>query len=495
MSDNNVCTEPPNMVRNMPLNNNRRLHSRAYPQPPVNLRRPRGVSSPQPLNRNTLSPTSLSMSTSSTTDSINLTLSPRVNNGLRPNLSPQRPNLSPLISPASTTQGGPIQLPTPINMVDRLTSLPNNNQRNLSPMQRFLNLARKLSPRSNQNSQQLQSIGNRLQQVERLGSERHSFNGYRRYSPSYENNRPQPLFPNNIKDAGDIMNKLLASNPPANNPSPAMRRIRNLTPKLLLKSPPKNQNNKVNGVKKAGVIGSSPLSQPPLMINNNNNNNESPIDKLPLELLNLIFSKLYSPKDLINCSLVCKRWQAPAKDALDTLLKNKPYADLPMLRTLRKGLNEKQNKSIPQIVNELSIEYCQSNPKIYQQFLPDNSPETMISHLFWIFLFLDREFRNGNNRRLSCDYFIKLVHNGISNTIDKSTLKSLYQDIKANPLIIETEDNSTIYISNGGGMQQFLPHPIRKWWRRITHRNLNIEVAELDALSDVEEEDPFRPLE
>ncbi|KAI0244192.1 hypothetical protein L0F63_007465 [Massospora cicadina] len=391
--------------------------------------------------------------------------------GARPNLGPvgARPNLSPL----APDRRGVAQLPTPVNMVERLT--PQQDEASNA----LFAFARRLSPRG------LILFQRGFNQDTPIQGGFTTPSGQRRVSPTYAENRPQSLFPRGMNDASEIMNKLLASKSPLSSPSPAMRKLRSFTPKLLVRGG-FLKHSKVPH-RQPTLAGSPPSNSRPIP------QKSSIMEALPKEVLEIIFSCLLTPRDVVVCISTCRLWRYPAQNVLNRLIRLRPYAELPMLRTLRLGLKRanvsaKSLSALHDTVWQLSVEYCLCNPYIYPKFCPKN-PETMVNHLFWIFLFLDRDFRSASNkRRVSCQKFIKLVHLGIHRGIDRGTLKSLYYDIKSAPLIPDSIDGDSLQDETAVAPSR--PHPRRRWWQLFRERGL--DASSLGELN--EEDDPFRPL-
>ncbi|KAJ9087246.1 hypothetical protein DSO57_1034979 [Entomophthora muscae] len=473
------------------------MDSPAAPQPALSAKRlpirhhmsHRDVSAPEPLNRPmalrpSLSPAGVRTGLSPLSDNLgsppSSSRSIHTPSASRPNLGPleHRPNLSPAgarpnLSPLALGHSGAINRPTPINMVDRLTPRTEEVQ---TPQSSFKYFMSRLSPKS---------LFFSLRRDLNSGSLNNTTLTQRESGPTYDE-RAQPFFQRGTRNASEYMNSLLASNPPPPTPSPVMRRFRSFTPKLLKSGVPrltkesKRQSPSVELPKPKSKPKPQAFSKQP-----------TALEKLPKEILETIFSYLSSPRDMIVCTLTCQLWRYPAQNVLNRLMKYRPYAGLPMLKSLRMCLRKsnvsmKSSSLLHDVISQLTSDYYLCNPYIYSKFFP-KTPEIMVNHLFWIFLFLDREFRSTSRRRVSCNRFIKLIHLGILDDIDKETLKALYQDIKSEPLIPEGDSTD----SPDENTMALPPLPRRRWWHFFQGRGLEDDGLEL---SDEEEDDPFRPL-
>lgn len=380
-----------------------------------------------------------------------------------------RSNLSPL----APDRRGAAQLPTPVNMAERLT--PRQDEASNA----LFAFARRLSPRGLTLFQRGFTQGPSIPRAFITPS------GQRRVSPTYADNRPQSLFPYGMNDASELMNKLLASGSPPPNPSPAMRKLRSFTPKLFIRG----------GISKGPKEAHTQATHPDLTLLNLSSTPQksSLMEAMPNEILELIFSCLLNPRDVVVCSLTCRLWRYPAQNVLSRLIRRRPYAELPLLRTLRLGL-KKANvlvnslSALHDTVWQLSVDYCYCNPAIYSKFYPKN-PETLINNIFWIFLFLDRDFRStSTKRRVSCTKFIRLFHLGIHRGIDKGTLKSLYYDIKLTPLLPDTVDEDSLRDETAPASSH--SHSRRRWWPMFRERGLDAPLPEELG----EEDEPYRLL-
>jgi hypothetical protein len=227
-----------------------------------------------------------------------------------------RPNLSPLnrasLGPASASQ---VQVPRPINMVNRLGPIRRQTSESLS------NISPPTSPT-------------------RTNSMFSAFS--RNISPSRNSISRRPIAePQEIAVANRCLTKLLVfSQIP-----PPQRRIRSLTPKMMATSIPKRP------VK----------NQPPT--------GTCYINELPSDILEMIFTDL-TVDEILDCSLVCSSWVKPSRAAYVSMKKIFPFAGSSMLKALRATLDKIEILSnrisdLRDDIQELAEEYCQSNPETY----------------------------------------------------------------------------------------------------------------------------------
>ncbi|KAJ1960693.1 hypothetical protein IWQ62_004132 [Dispira parvispora] len=163
------------------------------------------------------------------------------------------------------------------------------------------------------------------------------------------------------------------------------------------------------------------------------------IATLPREILYRILSYVESPKDLVVCSQVCNTWRFPALVTYRNIMRIYPYANMSLLRALRKRLRKHRGpstmKTLDDIIYDLSEEYYRGNPDLKAKFHPDD-PIRAIYFLLWTFLYIDREFRNPAVKpKVSCEYFIKLVQRNYQKFYTSATLKNIYKDIKHLPIL------------------------------------------------------------
>ncbi|KAJ1929041.1 hypothetical protein IWQ60_001537 [Tieghemiomyces parasiticus] len=161
---------------------------------------------------------------------------------------------------------------------------------------------------------------------------------------------------------------------------------------------------------------------------------------LPREIIYRVFRYVDAPRDLIACSQVCITWRFPALHAYRHLLRVYPYANMSLLRALRKRLRQHHTPvnmvRLDEIVYGLAEEYCQSNPDFLILSSSKEATDTIYSML-WTFLFIDREFRNDSVRnKMSCQYFIKLVQGSYKKQVyTPAALKAIYRDIRDRPIL------------------------------------------------------------
>ncbi|GJJ73258.1 hypothetical protein EMPS_05616 [Entomortierella parvispora] len=162
------------------------------------------------------------------------------------------------------------------------------------------------------------------------------------------------------------------------------------------------------------------------------------------EILLLIFRHIMDRKSILNCSLVSSHWHGPARSELERLVQDMPFNGQGLVHAIRTRF---ASDSFPflsmalfdKLVCNLSELYYLSNPETKAVFAPAHAPD-MLYHLFWTFLFIDQEFRNTRSRpKVTCNYFVHLLQNeggGYPREyFDKKVLKSIYNDIKARPLL------------------------------------------------------------
>ncbi|KAG0044096.1 hypothetical protein BGZ83_010663 [Gryganskiella cystojenkinii] len=149
-------------------------------------------------------------------------------------------------------------------------------------------------------------------------------------------------------------------------------------------------------------------------------------------------------KSILNCSLVSSHWHGPARMELERIIQDMPFNGQGLVHAIRTRFAADSFPFLSmalfdKLVCNLSELYYHSNPETKQVFAPANAPD-MLYHLFWTFLFIDQEFRNTRSRpKVTCNYFVHLLQNeggGYPRQyFDKKVLKSIYNDIKARPLL------------------------------------------------------------
>ncbi|KAK3840972.1 MAG: hypothetical protein J3R72DRAFT_446241 [Linnemannia gamsii] len=163
-----------------------------------------------------------------------------------------------------------------------------------------------------------------------------------------------------------------------------------------------------------------------------------------VEVLTLIFRHLMDRKSILNCSLVSTHWHGPARVELARIVQDMPFNGLGLVHAIRMRFAQDTFPFLSmalfdKLVCELSQLYYHSNPETRQVFAPAHAPD-MLYHLFWTFLFIDQEFRHPKARtKVTCAYFIRLLQNEgggyPQKYFDKKVLKSIYNDIRARPLL------------------------------------------------------------